>query len=344
MFPLFVSSDLTTYPRSLALADSSFHMLRDDAGGQAKFTMVDPVRQLSIDAGQTGIRANLATNGAIENTMAFPGLLTNEPLLPQWSAIVATIANGSGHIDEVAIGSTGFAGAQASANQLREMTVIYGVKRVHLAHDSITSYLGALGTSKGAVVAVGTGVVTLAVGDTKTARVDGWGNLLGDAGSGYWIGRAALEAVLRAHDGRGPATQLSDVVHSDFPDIERAYIELQSDPDRVRRIAAYARNVSEMAETDEVAARICLQAAKELALSVITALELVGEATVPAPLVCGLGGVLQGKEIATRFATELRQLWPTAEIRDSKGSGLDGAGALTDVPVTSALYDHIVRA
>ncbi|MDT3318074.1 hypothetical protein Q9S71_14695 [Microbacterium sp. KSW4-11] len=46
--------------------------------------------------------------------------------------------------------------------------------------------------------------MTLAVGDRDTARVDGWGWTMGDAGSGFWIGREALTAVMRAHDHRGP--------------------------------------------------------------------------------------------------------------------------------------------
>ena len=29
--------------------------------------------------------------------------------------------------------------------------------------------------------------------------------MIGDEGSGYWIGREALAAVMRASDGRGPA-------------------------------------------------------------------------------------------------------------------------------------------
>ena len=56
---------------------------------------------------------------------------------------------------------------------------------------------------------------------------------MGDAGSGYWIGRAALEAVMRAYDGRGPQTALTPVVLADFPALEDAYIELQADDERV---------------------------------------------------------------------------------------------------------------
>ncbi|GAE70420.1 hypothetical protein JCM18909_3738 [Cutibacterium acnes JCM 18909] len=65
----------------------------------------------------------------------------------------------------------------------------FGVSRVLLAHDSITSYLGALGDQLGVVTASGTGVITLAVGRHNVARVDGWGYIIGDAGSAFWLGR-----------------------------------------------------------------------------------------------------------------------------------------------------------
>ena len=200
-----------------------------------------------------------------------------------------------------------------------------------MAHDSVTSYLGALGDERGVVVASGTGVVTLAVGEKSVARVDGWGNLLGDAGSGYWIGRAALEAVMRAHDGRGPATALTAVALAEFPDLEQAYITLQSDPGRVRRIAQYSRAVADLAATDEVAASICDDAARELVLSVATGLERVGEADQASPVVCAIGGVFRADAIASRFTAELRARWPEVDIREPIGSGLDGAALLPQV-------------
>ena len=77
---------------------------------------------------------------------------------------------------------------------------------------------------------------------------------MGDAGSGFWIGREALDAVMRAHDGRGPATALTAVVQGRWPDLEDAYVQLQSDPARVSVVAWFAETVAAHAATDEVAA------------------------------------------------------------------------------------------
>ena len=284
---------------------------------------------LAIDAGQTGIRTRVG-----DDEREFPGILTSEPLIPQLARLIRDL----GTFDTVSIGSTGLTAEETDPAGLRDLV---GAGQVLMAHDSVTSYLGALGDQRGAVVAVGTGVVTLAVGATSVARVDGWGNLIGDAGSGYWVGRAALDAVMRAHDGRGPATALTDVVRADFPDLEQAYIELQGDPGRVRRIASYTRAVADLASSDDVAGRICRDAAAELAHSVITALERVGEDT--APVVCGIGGVLRADAIAGPFAAALRERWERVDIRDPLGSGIDGAALLPGISRDSALYGLIAR-
>ena len=294
---------------------------------------------LAIDAGQTGIRTLLITDDVRGPEAELPGILTSEPLIPQLAKVIRDAA--SGPIDTVSIGSTGLTREETDPGALRELV---GAGEVLMAHDSVTSYLGALGHERGAVIAVGTGVVTLAVGETEVARVDGWGNLIGDAGAGYWIGRAALDAVMRDHDGRGDATALTGVVQKDFPDLEQAYIDLQGDPGRVRRIASYARVVGELAaDGDPVSIRICGEAAHELAHSVATGLRRVGEAERPDPVVCGMGGVLRADAIAGPFHDLLRQRWEAVDIRKPIGEGIDGAALLPDVATTSALYGLIAR-
>lgn len=304
--------------------------------------MSDEPSSLTIDAGQTGIRALLHSTTGHTRAFDFDGILTDSPLVPQLGEVVARVASSTGQrIGGVSAGISGFSKDETDPHELRSLTAPLGVHEVFLAHDSVTSYLGALGDERGVVVAAGTGVVTLAVGATEVARIDGWGNLIGDAGSGYWLGRAALDAVMRAYDGRGPATALSAVMAADFPNIEMAYLDLQADPLRVSRIAAYSRQVTELAATDAVASVICDGAAAELVLSAATGLRRVGEATGPSPVVCGIGGVLRAPEIADRFERGLREIWPAVDIRPAIANALDGAGYLARLAPTSALRDRI---
>lgn len=300
---------------------------------------------LAIDAGQTGIRASLSTDAASTEPREFPGIRTDLALEPQLAAVVATVAGERGiPVDIVAVGSTGFTSAASAAGDLLALVRELGVSEVLMAHDSVTSFLGALGDTTGAITAVGTGVVTFAVGDDSVARVDGWGYIMGDAGSGYWIGRAALDAVMRAHDGRGPATALTDVVRAEYPDLEGAYVALQSDEGRVRRVASFARAVSDLAAGDDVAASICHAAGDELAHSVVTGLRRVGLAGADAPVVCALGGIMRSEAVSRAFEEHLRAEWPHADLRAALGTGLDGAALLPHLAPDSALRELVVRA
>jgi len=299
---------------------------------------------LAIDAGQSGIKVRHA-DAAGASEWAGPGIRTDLPLLPQLARVMEDAVDAGRSFAEVGLGVSGLTSDEADAGYLLAVTAQHGVRAVHLAHDSITAYLGALGDDRGAVVASGTGVVTLAVGRTELARVDGWGYLLGDAGSGYWLGRAALDAVMRAYDGRGDATALSAIALAEFPDLEHAYIELQADPGRVGRIAAYARHVADSAAADDaVALAIVSEAGRELAASVIAGLRRVGEADAPAPRVRAVGGVFGGTALTAAFTSAVLERLPSAEIRIGEAHPLDGAAALAAVAPTSALAGHIATA
>jgi len=75
--------------------------------------------------------------------------------------------------------------------------------------DVEAAFHDAFGSGPGVLIIAGTGSVAWARGPSGEAvRVGGWGDKLGDEGSGFEIGLQALRAVARAHDGRGPATSL----------------------------------------------------------------------------------------------------------------------------------------
>lgn len=285
---------------------------------------------LALDAGQTGTKARWSGGDIL-----LPGVRTHLPLMPQLAESIRRLSADTGLSFEcVGIGVSGLTRADHDAAALRALVDLPATARILLAHDSVTSYLGALGDRRGSVVAAGTGVVTLGVGAHAVARVDGWGNIMGDAGSGYWIGREALDAVMRAHDGRGPETALTAVVREVWPDLEEAYILLQSSPDRIRTVAGFARSVADLAETDAVAHDICVAAARELAHSVETSLRRVSDAGNPDEVfrVSAVGGVFSGGLVARSFAEMLRTVRPGVVLEAAHGTGLDGAASLADLP------------
>lgn len=298
-------------------------------------------RHIAIDAGQTGMKVRAGGSDEL-----FPGVLTDRPVLPQIAAVVTALEARFGTADVVTAGISGLTAAESDASALAALLPA-GRRRIVLAHDSVTSYLGAVGAENGSVVAAGTGVVTLGVGPRGVARVDGWGNIMGDAGSGFWIGRAALQAVMRAYDGRGPATALTDVVAARWPDLPGAYLELQSEPDWVRTVASFARSVAELSETDGVARDISVEAADELAVSVVASLVRTQEDRDASVTVAAVGGVFGSRILLEEFASTVREGWPNARLTPPLGDGLDGAVRLAEIgpehPLAELLFTNDIR-
>ena len=155
--------------------------------------------------------------------------------------------------------------------------------RVLVVNDALVALEAGAPGQAGVVVIAGTGSIAYGRNDrNQAARAGGWGYVLGDEGSGYWIGRAALRAVLREADRRGPATRLTpallayygvarpqDIIHH----VYHATL-------RPAAIAALAQSVmSAFLDGDEVAIGILRGAADQLessALSVARRLEMIG--------------------------------------------------------------------
>lgn len=177
---------------------------------------------------------------------------------------------------------------------------------VPIALNNDSELVLAAGTPAGWGIALicGTGSIVLGRSrDGKSTRSDGWGFLLGDLGSGFAIGKAALQAVLAAHDGRAPATALSERILREC--------SLAAPPDLVRwvyreriptaEIAALAPLVEQAAETgDGIAQAILQQAGNQLADSVqavATRLSFSGAI----PLAMAGGVILRSRQIADCF-------------------------------------------
>jgi N-acetylglucosamine kinase-like BadF-type ATPase len=129
--------------------------------------------------------------------------------------VVRRALAGAGRLsgDVLYVGAAG-AGREPERDELRK--ALRGenlATTVVVATDIEIALAAAFDEAPGIVVGAGTGSV--AVGRDRAGerhRIGGYGWQMGDEGSGYAIGRAALGAVSRAVDGRSPRTALSDRV------------------------------------------------------------------------------------------------------------------------------------
>jgi len=157
--------------------------------------------------------------------------------------------------------------------------------RVLVVNDALIALVAGAGDAAGIVIIAGTGAIAYgrnAAGEA--ARAGGWGHMIGDEGSGYWIGREAVAAVMRAADGRGPVTRLTEgiLAHFGAEDVSRLPRIVYDRDEPRRRVAALGPIVQQAAITgDAVATRILESAADELVLaaqSVAARLEMRGDA------------------------------------------------------------------
>jgi N-acetylglucosamine kinase-like BadF-type ATPase len=85
--------------------------------------------------------------------------------------------------------------------------------RYLVVHDAVTNLMGASAGQPGIVIIAGGGAVAYGITEDGCSwSAGGWGYAIGDEGSGYNIGRAAVNSLFRALDGRDAPTQLADQV------------------------------------------------------------------------------------------------------------------------------------
>lgn len=120
----------------------------------------------------------------------------------------------------------GFAGATAGLGPERGRGLALSCLRDAVAANGITGAVVDVGgdidvalaaapgaPADGLVLIAGTGAIAARLTGRRRSRVvDGHGWLLGDEGSGYWLGAHAVRAALEALDGRGPWTSLVTAV------------------------------------------------------------------------------------------------------------------------------------
>ncbi|MFI0896180.1 N-acetylglucosamine kinase [Streptomyces sp. NPDC020983] len=291
---------------------------------------------LGVDSGGSGVRVAVAradgSGGPAPVTGDRPAV-TGERGIDAASLLDRVLPLASGLLREVGAGSVaaacvGAAGMATLGDELRAelpaaLGDAFGVRALALAGDAVTAYAGALGLRPGVVVAAGTGLIALGTSGDGWRRVDGWGHLLGDAGGGAWIGRAGLDAAMRAHDGRaGGSEPLLARLRERFGPPDALPARLYPRPDRPAVLASFAPEVARCAAQDPVASGILRQAAQHI-LESAAAARPPGDGTVEVGLAGGL--FRMGEPLLAPLRDQAEWLLPDAVLVPAAGDPLDGA-------------------
>ncbi len=126
-----------------------------------------------------------------------------------------------------------------------------------VVNDVVGAWASATGAGPGVAAIAGTGSNVFGVGEGgRSWRTGGWGHLLGDEGSGYWLGAESIRAALRDRDASGPSTGLGRAACEFFgcETVEAVASLVYSKPLTKGEIAAFAIDTAKLAEHgDEVA-------------------------------------------------------------------------------------------
>ena len=84
-----------------------------------------------------------------------------------------------------------------------------------LVNDTTIAHHAAFNGGPGVLVIAGTGSNVLGINERgESARAGGWGPIISDEGSGFWIGRTAVAQSMRAHDAGRSTELLSAIMHA----------------------------------------------------------------------------------------------------------------------------------
>ena len=249
---------------------------------------------LAVDAGGTGCRAALCNQDgqllgfAQGNSCNYHNIGIEKAAESLIVLLTALSKKQALHINCVVFGLAGLDTTKDEAiltliaNQALTAANI-ATDTIYLCNDAILTLKGTVGQTNGVLIAAGTG--SIACGVTKEGletRVGGWGHRVGDEGSGYSIGKAAIAHVLKSYDGREKPSGISAAILSamSFANEEDLIHWVYSSRFSVAQVAALTPVILRLAEDgdwqgNKIIQRAC-QDLVDMALTVVRKLDLLG--------------------------------------------------------------------
>ncbi|MEA4882991.1 MAG: BadF/BadG/BcrA/BcrD ATPase family protein [Clostridia bacterium] len=285
---------------------------------------------LGFDGGQSGSRAVLvdgaghivetASGPAFDHLNAVGGV---DKIRRAFGACLEVPGIRNAAVKSAFFGLTGLCSPEApESGPLREILgQCFTAGLVVLDNDSVSCWAGALGGEPGVVVAAGTGVV--AYGEKArglhAARLSGWGNIMGDLGGAYDIGRKALQKVTAAEDMGDDCSSLKQRVleHFGLPDLRSLQALLYQSESKVGLVAQCSKVVGCGAQTgDPVCVEILQNAGCELGRLAVRTAEVLGWSDDDAVEFSMAGGVFNaGPALVESYVETICRAYPKAAVK-----------------------------
>ena len=266
---------------------------------------------VGVDAGGTSTVAAASRDGAFAAEARGGPANASSLGAPAASAVIAgTVRELVGTSDPGAlfVAAAGAGPAQAREALAAELRAAFpATPAVTVEDDTRVALRATLPAGPGVVLVAGTGSVAYAEHGERRARVGGAGYLLGDEGSAFAIGFAAVRALARAYDGRGPQDETTALAARALgaPDRDALLAAVYGAPLDVARIAGLAPAIVAFAgKGNRVSTKIVQTAAQDLGELVKAAVRDVGLADT-SPTIVFAGGLLRENSLLS-FLLETR--------------------------------------
>lgn len=213
------------------------------------------------------------------------------------------------------------AGCRSAADRSRARALgerVWPRRPAYVGSDMDSGFAAAFGPNgSGIVVVSGTGSCVYGRNGGRVARAGGWGHLLGDHGSGYWIAMTGLRAAIREYDRYGRVSRRLGRV------LRRLCL---NSPDQ---LAGWVQNASK-----DVIAELAVEVLKDDAGLMLQAASFLAQDCHAVALKLGLdkprvalsGGVLQhNRKLAILVGNRIRTMLPGATVARSRSESAIGA-------------------
>lgn len=287
---------------------------------------------LGIDGGGTKTEVAIATETGeiLSRSYSGPSNWTTTPRKIAQENIVEGIESVLRQVPGIKIDliTAGVAGSARKESELKEFLYSLNIaKDVIVTTDAHIALVGAVLGFEGIIVIAGTGSISYGRRGDREKRTGGWGYLLGDEGSAYDVGRKGMIAVLKAYDGRGEKTLLTDMFYEYLGqgDVEALIrIIYERSKDIISGFARYVVRAGEMG--DKVALEILNTASYELSLLGISTANGLGYQREDRFDLAYTGGFFKAENIVVKpFVNFIKEKFPNANIFRAKAEPVVGA-------------------